>query len=138
VASTLSDLPLRAITGGYILHTGIELWSGSQAQAEGVHKSATTAYPVLATVPPTKFLKLLSASQIAVGAALLTPLVSNRLAGAALTGFAGGLVGMYLRTPEMHRPNSIWPTPKGIGVSKDSWLLAIGLSLALRRNNDVI
>jgi uncharacterized membrane protein YkgB len=40
---------------------------------------------------------------------------------------------MYLRTPEMHKPGSFWPTPAGIGISKDVWMLGIGLSLALDR-----
>jgi uncharacterized membrane protein YkgB len=47
----------------------------------------------------------------------------------ALTGFAGGLVTMYLRTPSLHKPSSVWPTSAGIGVSKDVWMLGIGLGL---------
>jgi hypothetical protein len=72
---------------------------------------------------------MLSAGELAVGAALLTPFVPPALAGAALTGFSGALVAMYLRTDDLHRPGSIWPTAKGIGVSKDVWMLGIGLSL---------
>jgi uncharacterized membrane protein YkgB len=59
--------------------------------------------------------------------------VSNRLAGGALTGFAGALVTMYLRTPALHKPGSVWPTPAGIGVSKDVWMLGIGLGLLADR-----
>jgi hypothetical protein len=29
----------------------------------------------------------------------------------------------------MHKPGSIWPTPAGTGVSKDVWMLGIGLDL---------
>jgi hypothetical protein len=36
---------------------------------------------------------------------------------------------MYLRTPALHKPRSVWPTPAGIGISKDVWMLGIGLSL---------
>jgi hypothetical protein len=64
-----------------------------------------------------------------VGAALLAPFVPPVVAGAALTGFSGALVTMYLRTDSLHQPGSIWPTPQGIGVSKDVWMLGIGLSL---------
>ena len=60
---------------------------------------------------------------------LLAPVVPNALAGAALSTFAGGLVTMYLRTPALHKPHRVWPTPAGIGVSKDVWMLAIGLGL---------
>jgi uncharacterized membrane protein YkgB len=55
--------------------------------------------------------------------------VPNAIAGAALTAFSSALMAMYLRTPTMHKPGSVWPTPAGIGVSKDVWMLAIGLNL---------
>lgn len=33
------------------------------------------------------------------------------------------------RTPAWPEPGSVWPTPQGIGISKDVFLLAIGLVL---------
>jgi hypothetical protein len=111
------------------LHTGLEKWRGDEKTAEAVHGMAAGAYPVFKELSPTKFLRLLAAGEIAVGAALLTPVVPTAVAGAALTGFSGALVGLYGRTPGMRKEGSIWPTPQGIGLSKDSWLLAIGLGL---------
>ena len=67
--------------------------------------------------------------EIATGTALLTPVVPNKLAGAALTAFSGSLLAMYLRTPAMHKPGSVWPAPPGMAVSKDVWMLGIGLGL---------
>jgi uncharacterized membrane protein YphA (DoxX/SURF4 family) len=125
----LRDVPARAATGGYILHSGLEKWNGSEDRAKGVHAMASGAYPVLAKVPPPTFLKVLAGAEIGIGAALLVPFVSNKIAGAALTAFAGSLVGMYLRTPALHKPGSVWPSQSGIGVSKDVWMLGIGLSL---------
>jgi uncharacterized membrane protein YkgB len=29
----------------------------------------------------------------------------------------------------MHKPASVWPSPAGVGVSKDVWMLGIGLGL---------
>jgi uncharacterized membrane protein YphA (DoxX/SURF4 family) len=127
----LRHLPTRLAAGAYILHTGIEKWSGGPEQAAGVHRMASGAFPVLADVDPPTFLKLVAASEIATGAALLAPVVPTAVAGAALTGFSGGLVALYLRTPALHRPGSVWPTQQGIGVSKDVWLLGIGLGLLL-------
>jgi hypothetical protein len=40
---------------------------------------------------------------------------------------------MYMRTPALHKPGSYWPTPNGIGVSKDIWMLGIGLGLLADR-----
>ncbi len=123
------NVPTRLAAGGYVLHAGLEKWKGSEEQAKGVHGMATGAYPLLEKVPPATFLKALAAAEMGVGAALLLPVVSNRLAGALLTGFAGGLVTLYLRTPDLHKPGSIWPNQAGIGVSKDVWMLGIGLGL---------
>jgi uncharacterized membrane protein YphA (DoxX/SURF4 family) len=125
----LRNLPPRLATGGYVLHSGLEKWNGSEERAKGVHAMAAGAFPLLAKVPPTTFLKALSVAEISVGAALLTPIVPNKVAGAGLTAFAGGLVTMYLRTPSLHNPGSVWPTQAGVGVSKDVWMLGIGLGL---------
>jgi uncharacterized membrane protein YphA (DoxX/SURF4 family) len=125
----LRDIPGRVATGAYILHSGLKKWNGSEEQAKGVHAMASNAYPFLTKVEPTTFLKALSAAEIGVGAALLAPFVPNRLAGAALTGFSGSLLGMYLRTEALHEPGSVWPTQAGTAVSKDVWMLGIGLGL---------
>jgi hypothetical protein len=90
---------------------------------------AANAFPVLQRIPPERFLRLLAASEIAIGTALLVPAVPNALAGAALTGFSGSLLTMYARTPAMRRPGSIWPGQAGVAVSKDVWMLGIGLGL---------
>src|SRR3546814_13642069 len=90
---------------------------------------AVGTYPFLKDMEPTRFLKLLAAAEIGVGTALLAPFVPSRLAGTALTGFGTGLLGLYARTPVLRREGSIWPTQSGIGISKDSLLVGIGLSL---------
>ncbi len=125
------NLPTRIATGAYILHAGLEKWHGDEQRAIAVHGMAAGAYPVFKGMPPTRFLRLLAAGEIVVGTVLLTPFVSNVRAGAALTGFSGGLVLMYLRTPALHKLGSYWPTPAGIGVSKDIWMLGVGLGLLI-------
>jgi uncharacterized membrane protein YphA (DoxX/SURF4 family) len=129
----LRDVPTRIATGAYIAHAGWDKWHGSEQLATGVHGMASGAFPFLRGIPPTAFLKALAAGELATGAALLTPTVSNRIAGAALTGFAGALMTMYLRTPTLHKPGSVWPTQAGTGVSKDVWMLGIGLGLLAGR-----
>ena len=123
----LSHLALRTVAGAFILNAGVGKWSGSEETATGVHGMAVGTYPFLASVPPRRFLKLLAAAEIGLGAALLTPLVPAGVAGAALTGFAGGLLGLYLRTPGMH--SRLRPTQRGTAIAKDVWLLGIGVGL---------
>lgn len=125
----LRNVPTRLATGAYIAHTGWEKWHGDEDRAAGVHGMATGAFPFLGSMKSTDFLKALSVGEMAVGAALLAPFVPPAVAGAALTGFSGALVTMYLRTDGLHRPGSVWPTQQGIGVSKDVWMLGIGVGL---------
>jgi hypothetical protein len=53
------------------------------------------------------------------------------VAGAGLTAFSAGLVGLYLRTPGMRKEGSLRPTEQGVPLAPDIWLVAIGLSLVL-------
>ena len=88
------------------------------------------AYPVLKKVEPKVFIKVVAAGEIAVGATLLLPLVPAGLAGIVLTGFAGSLLGMYVRTPSLH-DKYLRPNQAGTAVAKDVWLLGSGVSLVV-------
>lgn len=123
------SIPTRIVTGAYILHAGLEKWSAEEDRATALHGMASGAYPVLKDVPPPIFAKALAASEVATGALLLSPFVSNAAAGAALTGFSGGLLGLYWRTEALRKPGSVWPTQAGIGISKDVWMFGIGTGL---------
>lgn len=125
----IRNIPTRLATGAFIAHSGWEKWHAGPETAAGVHGMASGAYPVFKDMSPTDFLRMLSAGELAVGAGLLAPFIPTAIAGALLTGFSGGLLGLYLRTPALHKPGSVWPTPDGIGVSKDVWMLGIGLAL---------
>lgn len=122
------DLPGRITTGAYILHSGLDKWRADGTRATALHGMAARAFPVLNRIPPARF-RLLAASEIAVGTALLAPILPNAMAGAALTGFSGSLVTMYARTPALRKPGSIWPSQAGVAVSKDIWMRGIGLGL---------
>jgi hypothetical protein len=125
----LSRFPLRAVTGAFILNSGLTKLKGGPQEAEGVHGLATSAYPQFKRLRPEQFQKLLGAGEVALGTALLTPMIPAALAGAGLTAFSAGLLGLYLKIPGMHEQGSLKPTGDGIPLAKDSWLLGIGLSL---------
>ncbi len=127
----LHDVPVRAIAGAYILHTGLAKWGASEETATGLHSTASGAFPMCKNMDPKTFTTVLSAAEITTGGLLLLPIVPTAVAGLALTGFASGLVTMYLRTPAIREKNSIWPNQKGVAISKDSWLLAMGVGMVL-------
>ena len=128
----LRRAPLRVTTGAFILSAGLDKWKGDEQTAGQLHSFASGTYPFLKQIEPPKFLKLLAVSEIAVGSALLLPVVPAAVAGAALVGFSAGLLGLYVRTPGMRRgrfdPRS---TPEGLPISKDVWMLGAGLSLLI-------
>lgn len=125
----LREAPPRMATGAFILHSGLQKLRGDDATAEMMHGMACGAYPVFKKLSPQQFLRLLSIGEMTTGALLLAPIVPTALAGAALTGFSGALLGLYARTPGMREPGSVFPTQEGTVLAKDSWMFGIGLGL---------
>jgi hypothetical protein len=58
------------------------------------------------------------------------------VAGAGLTAFSGGLLGLYARTPGMRKEGTPLPSPEGIALAKDVWMAGIGLGLVLDELTD--
>jgi hypothetical protein len=127
----LHTVPTRGVTGAFILHSGLDKWRGDEVVATRTHGFAAGAFPFLNKLSPKQFLRVLAAGEITLGGALLAPFVPDRLAGVALTGFSGSLLALYARTPGMRKPGSVWPAPPGIALSKDVWMVGIGLGLTL-------
>lgn len=125
------QVPLRLTTGAFILNPGVGKLGADAATAQHLHGMAKATYPMLAEMRPDQFTRTLALSEVVLGSLLLTPRVPSRLAGAALTAFAGGLIGLYLRTPGMRREHSLRPTREGIALAKDWWLLGAGVALLI-------
>ena len=92
---------------------------------------AVGTFPFLAKLKPRDFARLLAASEMALGTAILLPVVPAALAGAGLTAFSASLLAMYVQTPGMRREHSLRPTGQGTALAKDVWMLAIGLGLVV-------
>lgn len=127
----LRHLPPRLATGAFILNSGMSKRNVDPGTAAGIHGMASGSYPFLGKMQPEQFAKLLSAGEMALGAALLLPVVPTGLAGAGLVAFSAGLVGLYLRTPGLRKEGSLAPTQDGTGIAKDVWMLGIGLGFVV-------
>jgi hypothetical protein len=130
-AKLARQLPARVAAGAFILNSGLGKQDLNEEVAAQLHGMAANSYPFLAKIPAKDFARLLSMAEIGLGTALLLPIVPAALAGAALSAFSGGLLGMYLRTEGMHEEGSVRPTQQGIALAKDVWMLGIGLSLVI-------
>lgn len=130
LAAKLRRAPVRLATGAYILNSGVGKLSADEGTAVWLHSTAAHALPIVKRVNPALFAKLLAAGEIAVGAALLVPVVPAGLAGLALVGFGGALTAMYVRTPAWH-DRYLRPTAEGVAPAKDVWLLGAGIGLVV-------
>lgn len=126
-------MPARIATGAFILNSGLGKRDVDEEHAKGVHGMAAGTYPFLGDIDPKTFTKLLSTAEIALGTALLLPVVPTRLAGAALAAFSGGLLGLYLKTPGMREEGSLRPSQQGTALAKDVWMFGIGLGFMIDR-----
>jgi uncharacterized membrane protein YphA (DoxX/SURF4 family) len=127
----LRHLPGRLTTGVFIVNSGLSKRHADDNTAAALHGMAAVAYPFLHSIPPQRFVRLVSAGELALGTALLLPVVPNVVAGAALTAFSAGLLGLYLRSPGMREEGSLRPTQQGMSIAKDVWMFGIGLTLLI-------
>lgn len=127
----LRQVPPRLAAGAFFLNSGIGKLSADEETAAKLHGFATGTYPFLSKINAKDFTRLLAFSEIAVGAMLVVPVVPGIVAGAGLTAFAGGTLGLYARTPGLREPGSLRPTEGGTPIAKDSWLVGIGLGLII-------
>lgn len=129
----LWHVPVRAATGAFILNSGLaKLAANDEEMHKGIHGMASTAYPQVGSMEPKTFVRALGAAETALGGALLAPFISPGLAGAGLTAFSAGLMGLYFKIPGMTE-DGIRPSQQGMALAKDSWLLAMGTALMLDR-----
>lgn len=128
----LRHLPLRLGAGAYILNSGLDKLSASDDAAANYHGMAANAYPVLKDIDPKTFTTVLAGTEVALGASLLVPVLPRTVVAAGFTAFSAGLVGLYLRTPALHRgPGDYRPNADGIGVAKDVIMLGAAASYLL-------
>jgi hypothetical protein len=101
--------------------TGLAKRGADDATAGQLHGFAAGTYPVLGKLDAKRFTSLLSTAEIAIGTALVVPVVPAWLAGTGLTAFALGTLGLYLRTPACDRrvrcvpPSRASPWPRTPG-----------------------
>lgn len=130
------QLPLRLTVGAFFLNSGLSKLGADETAAEGMQQFAATAYPFLGKQDAQRFVRLLSAGELAIATALLLPVVPAAVAGVALTAFSVGTLGLYLRTPGMRQEGSLRPTEQGTALAKDVWMLGIGVSLIAEGVNE--
>jgi uncharacterized membrane protein YphA (DoxX/SURF4 family) len=124
-------MPSRLATGAFILNSGITKLSADEQAASTVHAMATGTYPALKRVDYRLFTKLVAAGEIALGAALVLPVVPTAVAATGLAAFSTGLLGLYFRTPGMRQRGSLRPTVNGVALAKDVWMLGIASGLLI-------
>src|SRR5579875_3083892 len=124
LSAKLRRAPLRAVTGAFILNSGVGKLGADDETAKNLHGMASGTYGFLGNLQPGTFTKALGVGEVAVGSALLLPIVPP-----AVAGLSGALVNLYWRTPGLHEEGNPRPTSAGIPMAKDVWMLGIGTGL---------
>ena len=126
---------LRGITGAYMLQSGYAKRNLPREGAEGLQQFAATGVPQVKNMPADTFGKVVSVSEMGLGAVLLTPFISNRLAGLGLASFSTAVLSIYFRNDDMTQRDGIRPSEPGTGLSKDIFLAAIAGALITNSRN---
>jgi len=126
---SLSNAILRGVTGAFVLNSGLSKRNMPTEAAQGLQAYAATGVPAVTKMSPDTFGKFVSYSEMGIGAALLTPLVPRKVAGAALGTFSAGLLSMYFRNPDMTESDGIRPSQEGMSLAKDAFMAAIAGAL---------
>ncbi|WP_251043177.1 hypothetical protein [Arthrobacter sp. ISL-69] len=129
----MSHIPLRLTTGAFILNAGYAKRNLDKDSAAGLQAMAARVIPPVSRIRPETFGKMLSYSEMTLGAALLAPFLPSRLVGVGLGIFSGSMLTMYRRTPGMTEPDGIRPSQKGTALAKDVWMFGIAVALVLDR-----
>jgi hypothetical protein len=132
MATKLWHIPVRLATGAIILDQGLLKLGADEDTANWLHGRAGQVFPQFADMEPKDFMQLLSTCEIGLGVALLgIGFVPASVAGLGLAVFGGSLTRLYLKSPGTRREGTIAPSQQGVGLAKDSWMLAIGTALVL-------
>lgn len=129
--SAARQLPLRLSSGAFLLNSGLSKVNADEATAQQLHGFASGTYDAVSEFEAQQFVRLLSAAELTLAAALLAPVVPAAAAGAGLAAFSLGTLGLYLRTPGMRQGATLRPTEQGLPLAKDVWLLGIGVGLII-------
>ena len=129
----MSHIPLRLTTGAFILNSGFGKRNLDKDSAAGLQAMAARVIPPVSRIKPEMFGKMLSYSEMTLGAALLAPFLPSRLVGVGLGIFSGSLLTMYLRTPGMTLEDGLRPSRQGTALAKDIWMFGIAVALVLDR-----
>lgn len=127
----LTHLPLRLAIGAFFLNSGLEKRTLEEQPAAAYHGMAVGALPPVKHLKPKTFTRLLAASEITIGTALVLPVVPSVVVGAALCGFSAGLLRLYWATPGLHHEGNPRPTQAGVPLAKDLWLFGAGLTMII-------
>lgn len=129
----LSNAILRGVSGAYLLQSGLGKKDAPVEVYQHLQGMAATGIPQFKEWDAKTFGQFLWISEAAIGGLLLTPFVSKRLAGIALTAFSAGMLSMYFNNDEMTQEDGIRPSEAGISLSKDVFLSAIGAALMMQK-----
>jgi uncharacterized membrane protein YkgB len=127
------DLPLRLSSAAFLVWVGSRKVQRPREHTDLLELASHSA-PFLQrafAAHPELFARVLGSTEVSLGLWLASG-IARRAAGVALTAFSLTTFSLVYTVPGNRVEGSWWePSPQGLSISKDVWMLGIGLALAL-------
>ena len=129
ISANVRRAPLRLTAGAFVLNSGVGRFSASGDETTtSLQASAAKLIPQVQRMDPRTFAKVMGAGEVALGAAVMLPIVPAAVAGLGLTAFAASLLATRPSTNGQHADVD---NETAVPNVTEAWMLGSGVSLLL-------
>ncbi len=129
ISANARRAPLRLTAGAFVLNSGVSTFSATDEKTTKLQASAAKLLPQIERMDPRTFAKVLGASEVTLGTALMLPIVPAAVAGLGLTAFAASMLATRPATNGQHADTDTETTL--VPNATEAWMLGSGVSLLL-------
>ena len=131
ISANVRRAPLRLTTGAFVLNSGVSTFNASDAKIQRLQASAAQLVPQVGQMTPRTFAKALAAGEVALGTALMLPIVPPAIAGLGLSAFAASLLATRRSSSGQHTDPPGETSTGPVPGATEAWMLGSGVALLL-------
>jgi hypothetical protein len=136
LSANVRRAPLRLTTGAFVLNSGVTRFNADEQTSKRLQQTAAQWLPQVNRMDSRTFAKTVAAGEVALGTALMLPVVPAAIAGLGITAFAASLLAARGSAAGQHvgptgvPTESTTPEP-AVPKATEAWMLGSGVSLLL-------
>lgn len=131
ISANARRAPLRLTSGAFVLNSGVSTFAATDERSKRLQSTVATLVPQVERMDPRTFAKALGAGEVALGTALILPIVPAAVAGLGLSAFAASMLATRRPANGQHAETTGEPTAQAIPNATEAWMLGSGVSLLL-------